>query len=317
MKILIAEDDFVTKRLLRKTLEEWGHEVLEAGDGEEAWDIFQREKIKFVIADWLMPRMDGIDLCRKIRSSEASGYVYFILLTGMDKKENIVEGLETGADDYVVKPFERDELQVRVRTGERILNLEKRLTIKNEKLYRLNLKLETLIRLDPLTELGNRRSFYETILQIHHQAGRYRRCYGIVMCDLDHFKAYNDTYGHMPGDGVLKTVANAIKECLRMSDQVFRFGGEEIVLLLPDQDLDASTGVAERIRAKIEELGIEHRGNSPGIVTISCGVAAFDTDHPEERWETVLDLADKALYMAKSSGRNRVCVYSPVSRQAE
>jgi diguanylate cyclase (GGDEF)-like protein len=137
------------------------------------------------------------------------------------------------------------------------------------------------------------------------------------MCDLDHFKAYNDTYGHMPGDGVLKTVANAIKECLRMSDQVFRFGGEEIVLLLPDQDLDASTGVAERIRAKIEELGIEHRGNSPGIVTISCGVAAFDTDHPEERWETVLDLADKALYMAKSSGRNRVCVYSPVSRQAE
>jgi len=299
----------VTRKVLQKTLEDWGHEVYVAESGEDAWELFRKQKLKFVIADWLMPGMDGISLCRKIRASGNSGYVYFILLTGMDKKENIVKGLDAGADDYVVKPFERDELHVRVRTGERILNLEKRLTEKNEKLYRLNLQLEELVRLDPLTEIGNRRSFYETILQVHHRASRYHRPYGIVMCDLDHFKAYNDTYGHLSGDEILKTAAHSIKECLRVSDHVFRYGGEEIVVVLPDQDLESSVAVAERMRQKIEALALEHKGSSHDIVTISCGTAAFDADDPESRWETTLDLADKALYEAKSSGRNKVCLH--------
>jgi diguanylate cyclase (GGDEF)-like protein len=255
-----------------------------------------------------MPNIDGVALCRKIRSSQDAGYVYFILLTGKDKKEDIIEGLGAGADDYLTKPFDREELQVRVRTGERILNLEKALSEKNRELHMLNIKLEELIRLDPLMNIGNRRSFYETIQRIHHRASRYEHVYGVVMCDIDNFKSYNDTYGHIAGDSVLRSVANAIKQCLRISDDVFRYGGEEIVLVLPDQDLDSCVRVAERIRNNVEALQIEHKVNRHGVVTVSCGAAAFDMANSDGKWESVLELADRALYSAKEAGRNRVCV---------
>lgn len=307
MEILIAEDDFVTRRLLQKTLEEWGFEVFAAEDGQSAWEIFRANNIKLVVADWMMPRMDGITLCRNIRSSGSPGYVYVILLTGKDGKENIIEGLNAGADDYVTKPFDRDELRVRVRAGERILNLEKDLNEKNEKLLALNSKLEELACIDPLTEIGNRRSFYTAIEKIHHRACRYGRESGIIMCDLDYFKAYNDIYGHVSGDHVLKTVAQSIRHILRASEETFRFGGEEIVVVLPDQNLDCSLVAAERIREHIESLGIEHKGSPKGVITVSCGVSVFERECEDVKWEGVLERADKALYMAKSLGKNLVC----------
>lgn len=308
MKILIAEDDFISRRLLQKILLGWGHEVLTAENGQEAWDIFLKENPKFVIADWIMPAMDGVTLCNKIRSSEIQGYVYFILLTGKDKKEDLIEGLNSGADDYVIKPFDMEELQVRIRAGERILDLEKQLTEKNEKLVSLNQKLEELVRLDFLMNIGNRRSFYEAIQKVHDRAMRYAHSYGIIMCDVDNFKAYNDTYGHIAGDGLLQTVANTVKKTHRVSDDIFRYGGEEIVLVLPEQDLIKTLSVAERLRQNIEALAVEHQGSGKGILTISCGVAVFDKEGKNTSWETVLDRADKALYAAKSQGRNKVCV---------
>jgi len=310
MRILIAEDDLVTRKLLEKTLNGWGYVVLSAENGQEAWEILQKEKIKLIIADWIMPVMDGVELCRRIRSAENSGYIYFILLTGKDKKEDIIEGLKAGADDYVTKPFDRNELQVRVRAGERIVKLEKELIEKNEMLQRLNLKLEELVRLDTVMGIGNRLSFYETIEKSHHRACRYAQGYGIIMCDIDHFKLYNDTYGHLAGDNILRIIANSIRRSIRMSDDVFRYGGEEIVIILPEQDSDSTIVVAEKIREGIEALGIEHKGTERGILTISCGVASFDMDTLDNKWEIILDHADKALYMAKSSGRNKVCSYS-------
>ena len=315
MLILIAEDDPVSGKLLKRMLESWGHEVLVAVDGEEAWNICQRQKVKFVIADWIMPGMDGLTLCRRIRSSDDAGYIYFILLTGKDKKEDIIAGLDAGADDYVIKPFVRGELKVRVRAGERILNLERELNEQNETLNGLNIKLEELIRRDPLMEIGNRRYFYETIDKVHQQARRYAKGYGIIMCDIDNFKSFNDIYGHMGGDGVLKMVADAIRKSVRASDHVFRYGGEEIVVILTEQDLENSILVADKIRGNIEALDIQHKGASRGIVTISCGAAVFDGSNPDLRWETVLDLADQALYQAKSLGRNQVCSSSEKTRE--
>lgn len=307
MRVLIAEDDPVSGKLLKRMLESWGHEVVMAQDGNGAWDIFQSQKIKFVIADWMMPVMDGVTLCRKIRASDVSGYIYFILLTGKDKKEDIIAGLDAGADDYVIKPFERGELRVRVRAGERILELERKLSEQNEKLNSLNIKLEELIRLDPLMDIGNRRYFYETVEKVHHQARRYAKSYGIIMCDIDNFKSFNDIYGHLGGDGILRTVADAIRKSVRASDHIFRYGGEEIVVILPEQDLENTIRVAEKIRSNIEALDIQHKGTSRGMLTISCGAAVFDGGNPDLKWEAVLELADRALYQAKTSGRNQVC----------
>ncbi len=308
MKILIVEDDLISRRLLQKMLEEWGHEVIPAENGQEALDIFNQGEIKFVIADWLMPVMDGLTLCRTIRSSQNSGYVYFVLLTGKDKKEDMIEGLRSGADDYVTKPFDRDELNVRVRAGERILELEKELTRKNEELRRLNIKLEEIARIDPLMEIGNRRSFYDSIKRAHYRSCRYGQSYGIIMCDIDYFKSYNDTYGHLEGDRILRTVADTIKRSLRFSDEVFRYGGEEIVIIVPEQDLNGTLVVAEKVRKEIESLRLEHKGSQEGILTISCGIAAFDINERDNKWENILAHADKALYAAKSAGRNRVGV---------
>lgn len=308
IKILIVEDDLVSRRFLEKLLTNWGYEVLSAENGQEAWEILQKESPKIVIADWIMPVMDGVTLCRKIRTESISGYIYLIMLTCRDEKDYIVEGLAAGADDYVTKPFDHDELKVRIRAGERILNLEKNLNDKNMELQGLNRRLEELVRIDPLLEIGNRRSFYETIDKVHSRALRHEQGYGIIMCDIDHFKAYNDTHGHLAGDHILKTIADAVKNSLRSFDDIFRYGGEEIVILLPDQDIDKTAGIAERLRKDIESLGIEHKGSDTGILTISCGVAAFTKEETESRWEVVLDVADKALYKAKAFGRNRVCV---------
>ncbi len=302
MKILIAEDDLISRRLLKKTLDDLGYEVLSAEDGNKAWDIIQKENVKLVIVDWMMPGLDGIELCRKIRASQTSGYIYFILLSSKENNEDIVAGLDAGADDYVIKPFERAELKVRIRAGERIIHLEKELTDKNK-------VLEELVCTDPLTGIYNRRSFYRAIEQANDRALRYEQVYAMVMCDIDYFKSYNDMYGHLMGDEALKKVAGSIKDSCRNSDEVFRFGGEEIVVLLPEQDCESSVIAAEKIRKGVESLCIEHKGRDKDVLTISCGVAAFDKREGDSKWETVLNRADKGLYKAKSSGRNKVCAH--------
>jgi PleD family two-component response regulator len=342
VKILIAEDDLISRRLLHKTLEEWGAEVISVENGREAWEVFQKGGIKFVVADWLMPEMDGVSLCTKIRSSEIlSGYVYFILLTGKDKKEDIVEGLECGADDYLTKPFDREELRVRLRVGERILNLEKELTEKNSQLIILNKRLEEISLIDPLTEVGNRRHFHQSIEKVHYDVLRYKSIksqYGLIICDIDSFKLYNDTYGHLEGDKILKIIAQSLVTSLRLSDEIFRvemkgtkddpedgqnskvettppeqstdifrFGGEEFVIVLHGQDLEGTRIVAERIRDYIEKLDIENKKTEAGIITISCGISAFNGKDVKNTWESVLNDADKALYQAKASGKNKVC----------
>ncbi len=308
MNILIAEDDPISRKLLQKNIESWDHAVITAQNGEEAWEIIIRENIKFVIADWVMPVLDGLELCKKIRASVDSGYTYIMLLTAKDKKEDIINGLNAGADDYVTKPFDWEEISVRIRTGERILNLEKKLVEMNEELLFANLKLEELVCVDPLMGIGNRRNMHSVMDKAHHRACRYDQRYGVIMCDIDLFKAYNDHYGHLQGDRILERVAAAIRRSLRTSDDIFRYGGEEILVFLPDQNEQSTLLAAERVRKAVESLAIEHQGSENGIITISCGVAVFNNECEDIKWAATVERADQAMYRAKSAGRNKVSV---------
>ncbi len=306
MKIAIAEDDPITLQLLQKVLITWGHEVFTAENGVVALELILKHKIKLVIADWIMPEMDGLALCRKIRSMTGMGYIYFILLTGKDAKEDIVAGLENGADDYVTKPFVLEELRVRLRAGARILEKEQELNVKNEELLELNAKLETMACIDPLMEIGNRRSLYRNIEKMHDRLSRYGEQYCLILADIDHFKAYNDLYGHLAGDQILKQVAECMVKSLRVSDEIYRYGGEEVVILLPNQDVDGGRAAADRVRRGIEILAIGHKGAKQGILTASFGATIAGLADRINRWEDVLERADKALYQAKKGGRNLV-----------
>lgn len=317
IKVLIADDDSISRKLLEKLLNDQseGMEVFVARDGQEAWEIAQRERTPLVIADWMMPRMDGLQLCRKLRNADFDRYVYVILLTARDDQNDVLEGLDAGADDYVRKPFNQHELRLRVKAGKRIVRLEEELASKNDQLQVLNAKLEEMARVDTLMQIGNRNSFYERIGQVHDQAMRYGKRYGLLVCDVDHFKQVNDMLGHQAGDKVLRDMARAIKSGIRVADDAFRYGGEEIVVLLPEQDVHDAARCGERICQAVRDMGIAHPKDGNSIVTISVGAAAYDPGCGSAGWEDVLEKADMALYQAKADGRNRVCVHGLADRQ--
>ncbi len=312
MKVLIAEDDRATQRLLEKCVRRLGHDVICAGNGEEAWERFTSGDFHFVLTDWMMPGCDGLDLCRRIRGAIRPSYVYIIIITSTGGAENLIAGMSAGADDFIVKPVDERQLQVRMRAAERILNLQRELQEKNLQLEALNNRLRHLSRLDSLTQLGNRLSFDETILNFHQRAVRYGSPYALLLADIDHFKAYNDLHGHPAGDEVLRRMGAVVKKCLRASDAAFRYGGEEIVVLLAEQSVVEAAGIAERLRAAVSSLNLccaEPEART--CITISCGVSACPVEaQPIPGWDVILEWADQALYRAKALGRNRVEVAS-------
>ena len=307
MKVLIAEDEPASRRLLERHVQSFGHEPTSAANGRLAWETFQQGDFPFVITDWMMPEWDGLELCRRIRESDRPNYVYIIIQTSRSGQEDLITGMNAGADDFIIKPVDQRELHVRMRAAERILKLQRELRDKNEQLEIMNARLRRLSRLDALMQLGNRLAFEERITEFHDHALRYGRSYGVVMCDVDHFKAYNDSEGHLAGDEALRRIAQAFGQCLRSSDGAFRYGGEEIVVLLPEQSFQESAVTAERLRATVEALHLSRCNSRFSCITISCGVAACPLPGaPSEDWETVIEWADQALYRAKALGRNRV-----------
>ena len=314
MRVLIVEDDAVSRMILRRSVEKLGHECLVAEGGEEALELYRKTpEVDLVISDWMMPGLDGLELCRLIRDEERYGYTYFIFLTALGDRDHLLMGLEAGADDYLSKPLDRDELQVRMISAHRVTHLHRRLAVQNEELERLNRRLFEESREDPLTSLGNRLRLNEDLHVLQARAQRYGHTYAVALCDVDSFKAYNDHYGHLAGDEVLKTVAQTIAHQLRSGDTSYRYGGEEFLIILPEQILEAATAAADRIRKAVEELRIPHEASDPGgIVTVSVGVAATSTGHPTNADE-VLKQADAALYRAKKAGRNRVASHESVN----
>jgi two-component system chemotaxis response regulator CheY len=251
-----------------------------------------------VIADWMMPGLEGLELIRRIRSSQLEHYVYLILLTSKSQRTDRLAGLEAGADDYITKPFDPDELLYRVRAGERVVELE-------EKLARQNEKLRLMAMVDGLTDVGNRRAFDGTFGKLHSQAQRYGHPFSLALIDLDRFKHYNDLLGHEAGDKALKAVASIISKELRSADSVFRYGGEEFACLFPMTGPEGAQVAVDRLRKKIYDAAIPHPGNPPyERVTISLGYAGFDPSNPIPRDE-LFRRADRALYTAKNQGRNR------------
>lgn len=308
MKVLVVDDDIIMRRLVGSTMRDLDYELHFAQNGEEAWAIAQRELPHVVISDWEMPRMNGIELVRKIRSTAADRYTYIFMVTHHRTQQDLLQGLSSGADDYLVKPFNPHELRLRLRTAERVVELESRLLAANKELAVMNTRLMHLSRRDPLMDIGNRMAFEESIAAHHTRAAANGWGYGVMMCDVDRFKRYNDTYGHQAGDEVLRAVATTLSTGLRADDQAFRYGGEEILVYFHEQDLAGAVTGAERMRRAVEALEFRVEGNpAPVSVTVSAGVAAFpQTTGAESRWAQVVDYADRALYKAKDSGRNCV-----------
>jgi two-component system, cell cycle response regulator len=294
MKVLIAEDEPISRSVLEANLTEWGYEVTAVSDGGEAFDIIQQpESPSIIISDWMMPRMDGLSLCRKIRSMEKSQYIYIIILTAKGEKKDIIEGLEAGADDYLSKPFNRDELRYRTRIGERIINLERRIM--------------ELANTDPLTGLPNRRAFMDRMEQELARAQREKNPLSVVLADVDHFKNINDTFGHQIGDLVLQRFVNQLKTSARPYDFPGRYGGEEFLFCFPGVDGSQAVSVAERMRGRIEDMEIKLNDDARSIrITASFGTASYSSES-KETIDSLIKRADDALYIAKKKGRNRVC----------
>jgi two-component system cell cycle response regulator len=301
MKVLIAEDDALLRQMLHGQLGVAGHELVFASDGREAWDLLQREDIRMVIVDWMMPEVDGPELIRRIRDAGWPGYTYIIFLTARSGREDVVAGLQAGADDYVTKPFSIDELLARIGVGARILQLEGRL---NESLARE----EALATRDSLTGLPNRRALSDHARVELSRAARARTTVGLILMDLDHFKRINDQYGHAAGDEALRRVAEVFQRNKRDYDFTGRWGGEEFLVVLPSTSLEQSAMVAERIRKSLETMKLDLGGPEPVELRASLGVVCAPPVTPPVDFEDLLRQADSALYRAKADGRNRVWV---------
>jgi diguanylate cyclase (GGDEF)-like protein len=236
-------------------------------------------------------------------------YTFFIFLTSLGDKEHLLEGMQAGADDYLAKPLDREQLQVRLIAASRVNSLHRQLNKQKDELEKLNRELYITARRDPLTLLGNRLQLQEDLDTLSAQAERYGHSYCAMLCDIDFFKPYNDTYGHLAGDEVLKKVAKVISENLRTGDQAYRYGGEEFLILLPEQTLESAKLVAERLRRSVEDLMLPHEAKTPpGVLTISLGLAVLSA-YEKKRVEELLKEADDALYRAKEAGRNKVVLY--------
>jgi two-component system chemotaxis response regulator CheY len=306
MHILVAEDNAASRLILQAALKSLGHDCVLARDGAEAWQLFQNGGADAIISDRMMPGMDGVELCRRIREHDGAAYTYFIFLTAFDERAQVISGMEAGADDYLVKPLDVDELRMRLLVASRVTSLHRQLSQQSVELEQLNRQLFEQSREDALTKLGNRHKLDEDLEIIATRVNRYGHAYSAVMCDVDFFKAYNDSKGHLAGDDVLRAVARTLLKTCRGDDQLYRFGGEEFLVLLPEQSLESGILVAERCRRAIEEMALPHSANSnSGVVTISAGVASL-TQPAMKSMQAWLNEADAALYRAKHSGRNRV-----------
>lgn len=298
MKILVAEDGEAQRELLNRYLRSWGYEVVVARDGKQAWAALQDKDIPTIaILDWMMPELEGGEICRRLRESPREPYTYVILLTCRDDINSLVEGLDAGADDYMVKPFEPLELRARIQAAERLVNLHAQLIDARE-------QIREQARRDAMLGLWNRGAIFDLLASELNRTKRKGSPLGVALADLDHFKQINDTHGHLVGDDVLRETARRFKASLRTYDAVGRFGGEEFLFVMPECDLEQATIVAERIRQGVAESPVQV-GKLEFAVTVSLGTTCAQPDS-NPSVDDLVRAADQALYRAKREGRDRV-----------
>jgi len=296
MRILIADDSIVSRHLLEATLRKWGYEVTVCSDGRQAWDELQaNDPPPIAILDWVMPGLTGIEVLRQLRIQQGQEpYTYVMLLTSKSHRDDLIEGMESGADDYITKPFDQHELQVRLRAGRRIVELQA--------------ELRRQATQDPLTGVFNRSKTFEIFTREMQRARREVTPLGVVLVDLDHFKSVNDTYGHLAGDEVLRHAAARLKTSVRSYDCVGRYGGEEFIVLLPGCNQADACAQAERLRLALsgDPIVLETAAQEEYRLTASLGVTVLTDFTGSDAPESLVALADEALYTAKRAGRDRV-----------
>ena len=303
-RILIVDDHEDNIELLRARLEAWGYASESASDGAEALEKIEKSPPDLVLLDVMMPKVDGIEVARRVKSNASLPFIPIIMQTALDATENKVEGLEAGADDYITKPIDFAELKARLQSMLRIKRLQEELEERERQLLEANERLRHMSQTDGLTGVDNRRHLEERLDEMFEHAKRLNEPFACVMCDLDRFKAVNDTHGHQAGDAVLKQFARILRNEMREIDHVGRYGGEEFMMLLPGTVLDAALTFAERVRKQVESHTFTFDGGSIQR-TASFGVSAWP--HPRiNDTDALVRSADDALYVAKETGRNRV-----------
>lgn len=298
MKILIADDEPISRLKLASMLQNWGYEVVACTDGLESWEKIQAADCPdLLILDWMMPGLDGPELCRKIRQLNKEPYTYVLLLTARNESEDIIEGMDAGADDYITKPFSPHELKVRLRAGRRIIELTQELMATRDILHRQ-------ATYDNLTGLLNRPAILERLRLEITRRQRHRQRMWVILLDIDHFKKVNDTHGHQVGDEVLRETAHRLTASLRPYDNLGRYGGEEFLIVTEMFDSEGFPAFTERLRHHLSDQPFLTSAG-PLTVTASFGVGIIAENIPFEP-EALIALADGALYRAKHNGRNRV-----------
>ncbi|HWR51426.1 MAG TPA: diguanylate cyclase [Bryobacteraceae bacterium] len=302
LRALIADDDPVSRRILARSLRGWEYEVLEVPDGAAAWETLTRsDPPRLAILDWMMPGLTGPEVCRLVRRCAAARYTYMLLLTARSKRMDLVEGMEAGADDYLIKPIDSQELQARLRAGRRILELESDLIAAREALH------EQATR-DPLTWVWNRYAILDILGRELERGMRQATPVSVVMADLDHFKRINDSYGHLAGDSVLREAARRMQDAVRVYDAVGRYGGEEFLLVFPGLELEGAVQLADRLRRVVCGSPVVTEAGPVGV-TASLGMSTLAAGERRGA-ESLIEAADQALYRAKEAGRNRLeCAY--------
>ena len=314
VRILVVDDLPDNVEILRARLTSRGFEVATASNGEEALASVKSDPPHLILCDVMMPGIDGFEVSRRIKADEALPFIPIILVTALSDTDNVVQGLNQGADDYISKPYQFPELEARVRAMLRIKRLQDELDQKNQELEVANKRLRKLSITDGLTELFNHRHVHQLLREEFERSSRTAEPVAVAMIDLDRFKQVNDTYGHPTGDVILYETARILEQTAREIDMVGRYGGEEFIVILPNTDEDEAGRFAERVRTAVETH--LYRDEAQEIrMTCSSGVASFP-DVGVDSPESLLKRADEALYVAKESGRNRVVRASEMPAEA-
>jgi two-component system, cell cycle response regulator len=297
-KVLIADDSPVSRKLVEQALFGQPYTLLFAASGKQAIELYIQHRPSLVVMDWLMPDLNGVEICRRLRSISSGTYTHIIMLTAKKDTASVVEGLHAGADDYLTKPFHEEELLARMAVGVRTLELHRQIQAKNK-------ALEELALTDAMTGLPNRRAIEEWGTRELSSAARNGFSVWAIIADLDRFKHVNDTFGHKAGDEVLKKFAKILKANTRRSDFCGRLGGEEFLVVMTHATREGAERVAERIRAELAMAPFTFSGCDM-IATASFGIAGFDAKQGQQNFTALVSQADAALYVAKRTGRNRV-----------
>lgn len=303
LEILVVDDDDASRVALCGAVIRLGYRCRSAA---EALKVHGERPADMIVSDWRMPGIDGMELCRRVRALDVGKYTYLLFVSAHARKRDFVEAVRAGADDYLPKPIDLDDLEARLIAGSRLVEAYRRLADRNVVLRHDSQMFFRAARIDALTQVPNRLKLEEDLEALQAQVSRYERRVTVAMCDLDSFKHYNDSHGHLAGDHALERVAQTIRHSLRRADQVYRYGGEEFLVLMPEKTPADVAAALERVRSAVEGLGLANgQGARYPVLTVSIGVAAV-APTGEDSVRGAIALADKALYRAKASGGNRV-----------